>query len=256
MISETINTILKKDPAATSRTEVVLCYPGFLAILSHNFAQRVWNKHKVLGRLISNIGRLLTGIEIHPGAKIGKRLFIDHGMGVVIGETAIIGDDCTIYHGATLGGKTLTRNSKRHPTVGNNVIIGTGAKILEDIIVGDNCIIGANAVVTKNVPPNTIAVGIPATYSSSKQKTMKTALEKAKASIIQYVEEKVEPGGFIQAVLANDLQAALGRADKDSLEALHDIAKYVYNHVPHPICGSWAKISAHFSSDKTFVIEP
>jgi len=167
---ELIQTILTKDPAAQSTAEVLLCYPGFWAVMAHKVTNQLWHQNpanqttKLLARILSNIIRSLTGIEIHPGATIGQRLFIDHGMGVVIGETAIVGDDCTIYHGATLGGKTLLRNTKRHPTLGNNVVVGTGAKILGNISIGDNCIIGANAVVVKDVPSNSIATGIPAKW--------------------------------------------------------------------------------------------
>ncbi|MDI6601267.1 MAG: serine O-acetyltransferase [Thermoanaerobacteraceae bacterium] len=160
-IIEDAKNIQKKDPAAKNLFEVFLCYPGLHALIfyrvSHFFYNHRWY---VTARLISQIGRFFTGIEIHPGAKIGRRLFIDHGMGVVIGETAEIGDDVTIYHGATLGG-TGHENGKRHPTIGNNVVIGAGAKILGSFKVGDNSKIGAGAVVLKEVSPNSTVVGIP-----------------------------------------------------------------------------------------------
>ncbi len=153
--------IYEKDPAAKSILTVILLYQGFhiliLYRISHFFYKR---KMYFLARLISQIGRFLTGIEIHPGAKIGKRLFIDHGMGIVIGETATIGDDCTIYHGVTLGG-TGKERVKRHPDIGNNVMIGCGAKILGPIKIGNNVKIGANAVVTKTIEDNVTVVGIP-----------------------------------------------------------------------------------------------
>jgi serine O-acetyltransferase len=160
-IKEDIETVFERDPAARSVLEVILCYPGLHAVWLHRIAHWFWNHRlKLLARIISHFSRWLTGIEIHPGAKIGRRFFIDHGMGVVIGETAEIGDDVTIYHQVTLGG-TSTKKGKRHPTIGNNVVIGAGAKILGPVKVGDNCKIGANSVVIKNVPPNSTVVGIP-----------------------------------------------------------------------------------------------
>ncbi len=160
-IKEDIKTVFERDPAARSVLEVLLCYPGLHAIWFHRVAHWLWNhKLKLLARLISHISRWLTGIEIHPGAKIGRRFFIDHGMGVVIGETTEIGNDVTIYHQVTLGG-TSTKKGKRHPTIGNNVVIGAGAKVLGPVKIGDNCKIGANSVVIKDVPPNSTVVGIP-----------------------------------------------------------------------------------------------
>lgn len=157
-----LNRILEEDPAARSKLEVFLLYPSIHALIAYRIAHKLY-KHKwfFLARLISQIGRFITGIEIHPGAKIGKGLFIDHGMGVVIGETAEVGDDVTIYHGVTLGG-TGKHKGKRHPTVGNNVIIGTGAKVLGPINIGNNVKIGANSVVLKDIDDNKTAVGIPA----------------------------------------------------------------------------------------------
>ncbi len=160
-IKEEINTIFERDPAARSIVEVIFCYPGFHAILIYRLANWFWRKKfYFIGRLLSHIGRFLTGIEIHPGATIGKRFFIDHGMGVVIGETAEVGDDVTLYHGVTLGGVSLNKG-KRHPTLGNNVIVGSGAKILGPFRVGDNSKIGSNSVVVKEVPDNSTVVGIP-----------------------------------------------------------------------------------------------
>lgn len=154
--------ILEKDPAATNIFSVMLLYPGFHVILIHRLAHFLYTKHLFfIARMLSQIARFITGIEIHPGATIGKRLFIDHGMGVVIGETAIIGDDCTIYHQVTLGG-TGKESKKRHPTIGNNVLIGCGSKILGNITIGENVKIGANSVVLKDIPDNSTVVGIPA----------------------------------------------------------------------------------------------
>jgi serine O-acetyltransferase len=161
-LTETVQAYRERDPAARSRLEVILCYPGLHAVGIHAISSFLW-RHGLLtlARYISSVGRFLTGIEIHPGAKIGRRLIIDHGSGVVIGETAEIGDDVYLYHQVTLGG-TSTEAVKRHPTVGNNVIIGAGAKVLGAITIGDGARIGANAVVVAPVPPGTTVVGIPA----------------------------------------------------------------------------------------------
>lgn len=151
-----------KDPAATNVISVILLYPGFHAILNHRIAHFFYKKRLFfIARLLSQFSRFLTGIEIHPGATIGKRLFIDHGMGIVIGETAIIGDNCTIYHGVTLGG-TGKERKKRHPTLKNNVVVGCGSKILGNITLGNNVKVGANAVVLKDVQDNKVVVGVPA----------------------------------------------------------------------------------------------
>lgn len=156
-----IEAVLRRDPAARTKIEVILAYPGLHALWMHRVAYSLWSHgSKLPARLLSNVARRLTGIEIHPAAKIGKRLFIDHGMGIVIGETAVIGDDVTLYHGVTLGGTSLEKK-KRHPTVGDRVTIGAGAKILGDISIGSDSRIGANAVVVKSVPPNSVVVGIP-----------------------------------------------------------------------------------------------
>lgn len=161
-IRSDIQAVFDNDPAARSVLEVVLTYSGLHALWAHRIAHKFYKwKWYGVARVISQISRFFTGIEIHPGARIGKRFFIDHGMGVVIGETAEIGDDVMIYHGVTLGGRTL-KKVKRHPTIGNRVTIGAGAKVLGPITVGDDSAIGANAVVTRDVPPESIATGIPA----------------------------------------------------------------------------------------------
>ena len=155
--------ILERDPAARSVWDVVLSYPGFHALVLHRLAHPLWNGGwRWLARWVSHWGRFLTGIEIHPGAKIGERVFIDHGMGVVIGETAEIGDDCTIYQGVTLGGTALVKGSKRHPTLGKGVIVGANSQVLGGFTVGDGAKIGSSAVVTKPVPAGATAVGNPA----------------------------------------------------------------------------------------------
>ena len=156
-----IQSVFRRDPAAHSVLEVLTVYPGVQALVMHRIANRLWRwRLRWLARVLSQLSRFLTGIEIHPGAKIGRGLFIDHGMGVVIGETAEIGDDCTLYHGVTLGG-TAWKKEKRHPTLGNNVVVGAGAKILGPIHIGDNARIGSNSVVVKSVPANATVVGIP-----------------------------------------------------------------------------------------------
>ena len=162
-LQEDISSIIERDPAARSRWEVLTCYPGLHAVVMHRWANACWRAgFKWLGRFISHIARGLTGIEIHPGATIGRRVFIDHGFGVVIGETAEIGDDCTIYQGVTLGGTSLSKGAKRHPTLGRGAIIGAGAKVLGSFTVGEGAKVGSNAVVVKEVPPGATAVGNPA----------------------------------------------------------------------------------------------
>lgn len=158
-----IQCILDRDPAARSTLEVLTLYPGLHALVLHRLAHWFWQREmRWLGRFVSQFSRWLTGIEIHPGATIAERVFIDHGMGVVIGETAVVGQDCTIYQGVTLGGTSLAKGAKRHPTLGRNVVVGAGAKVLGGFEVGDNAAIGSNAVVTKPVPAGATAVGIPA----------------------------------------------------------------------------------------------
>ncbi|MDX1694285.1 MAG: serine O-acetyltransferase [Ketobacteraceae bacterium] len=160
-VKEDIQSVFHRDPAARNGLEVMLNYPGLHAVMMHRLAHKLWLRDfKLTARLISSFSRWLTGIEIHPGARIGRRFFIDHGMGVVIGETAEIGDDVTLYHGVTLGG-TSWNKGKRHPTLGNNVVVGAGAKVLGPITISDDARVGSNAVVTKDVPAGATAVGIP-----------------------------------------------------------------------------------------------
>lgn len=161
LVREDVSTVMERDPAAKSRLEVYLCYSGLHALWFYRMNHWLWNhKFLLLGRWFSQVARWLTGIEIHPGAKIGRRLFIDHGMGVVIGETTIVGDDVTLYQGVTLGG-TGKEHGKRHPTILDNVVIGGGAKILGNITIGQNCRIGAGSVVLRNVPDDSTVVGVP-----------------------------------------------------------------------------------------------
>ncbi len=190
-IREEIAIVFERDPAARNAWEVMTCYPGFHAMLMHRLAHAMWGlKLRWLARFISHIARWLTGIEIHPGATIGRRFFIDHGMGVVIGETAEIGDDCNLYHGVTLGGTSWNRG-KRHPTLGKGVVVGAGAKILGPIVIGDGAQIGSNAVVVKPVPAGATAVGIPARI-----------LEK----------EQGESAGFSAYAVGNDMNDPVSRA--------------------------------------------
>jgi serine O-acetyltransferase len=160
-IRRDVRAVLERDPAARSALEVILCYPGLHAVWGHRLTHKLWQRNlRLPARWLSQLIRVLTGIEIHPGASIGPGFFIDHGMGVVIGETAEIGADVTIYHGVTLGGTSLNKG-KRHPTLGDRVVVGAGAKLLGAIKIGDDCRIGANAVVVKSVPPNAVVVGVP-----------------------------------------------------------------------------------------------
>jgi serine O-acetyltransferase len=167
-LRESLQNILEKDPAARSRLEVILCYPGFHALFFHKFAHALWlAKIRTPARFISHLGRVFTGIEIHPGATIGRRVFIDHGMGVVIGETADVGDDVVIYQAVTLGAGAaarqgaISRDTKRHPTLGKGVIVGSGAEIQGAITVGENVRVASGSIVLKDVPPNSVVVGVP-----------------------------------------------------------------------------------------------
>ena len=199
-IREDLACVFERDPAARSTWEVMTCYPGFHALLIHRLAHGFWRMEmRWLGRFVSHVSRFLTGIEIHPGAIIGRRVFIDHGMGVVIGETAELGDECTLYHGVTLGGTTWNKG-KRHPTLGRGVVIGAGAKLLGPIVVGDGAKVGSNAVLVKDVPPGATAVGIPARIILDEQD--KTREEKAaKLGFSAYaVSAKAEDDPLAKAV--------------------------------------------------------
>src|SRR5437016_7877755 len=183
-LREDIGVVFDRDPAARTAWEVLTCYPGLHALTLHRWVVNpLWRSgFRWLGRWLSHWGRWLTGIEIHPGATIGRRVFIDHGMGVVIGETAEIGDDCTLYHGVTLGGTSWRKKEKRHPTLGRNVVVGAGAKILGPILVGDGAKIGSNAVVVRDVPAGSTAVGVPARISTVEDR----ARREEKASQVRF----------------------------------------------------------------------
>lgn len=197
-LRENISVVFERDPAARSSWEVLTTYPGIHAVLIHRLASRLWMWDlRWPARLIAHLGRWVTGIEIHPGARIGRRVFIDHGMGVVIGETAEVGDDSTLYHGVTLGG-TSWKKGKRHPTLGKGVVVGAGAKILGPINIGDGAKVGSNAVVVKDVPPGATAVGIPARILDSEQ-------EKKRA-------QKAEKMGFSAYAISEDMNDPIVKA--------------------------------------------
>jgi len=186
-----IKSARSKDPAAKSTLEIILLYQGLHAVINHRIAHFLYNRRLfLLARLLSQFSRRMTGIEIHPGAKIGKGFFIDHGMGVVIGETAVVGDDVLLYQGVTLGGTGLEKG-KRHPTIGNNVVIGAGAKVLGNITVCENSYIGANAVVIKDVPPNSTVVGVPGRITKQDGKKIEIGLDHIHVldPIMQSIEE-------------------------------------------------------------------
>ena len=197
-LREDIQSVFERDPAARTSWEVLTCYPGVHALIGHRLAHWLWgHRLRWLGRFVSHLARFFSGIEIHPGATIGRRFFIDHGMGVVIGETAVIGDDVTMYHGVTLGG-TSWNKGKRHPTLGDRVVIGAGAQVLGPITVGAGAKVGSNAVVVKDVPPGTTAVGNPARIIDTEQ--------------AQKREEKAGQMGFSAYALASNQDDPLAKA--------------------------------------------
>lgn len=213
-IKEDIYCVFDRDPAAQSILEVITTYPGVHAIFAHRFNHCLWQLgFKWLARFSAHGTRWLTGIEIHPGAHIGRRFFIDHGMGVVIGETSVIGDDCTLYHGVTLGG-TSWQKGKRHPTLGNGIVIGAGAKVLGPITIGDNVRIGSNSVVLKSVSANTTVVGIPA-HVVNLEKEKVTAQRQATASKI----------GFDAYGTANNMPDPVAHAINHMLDHIHSVDK-------------------------------
>ncbi|OYY50631.1 MAG: serine O-acetyltransferase [Methylophilales bacterium 28-44-11] len=211
-LKEDISIVFDRDPAARTHFEILTTYPGVHALIMHRFSHWLWNQRFFwLGRMFSHIGRWLTGIEIHPGATIGRRVFIDHGMGVVIGETAVIGDDCTLYHGVTLGG-TSWNKGKRHPTLETGVVIGAGAKVLGPITIGKNAKIGSNAVVVKDVPDNATAVGIPARIlEEEKQKKRDDTAQKIGFSAYAVGNDENDP-------ITKAIHSLLDHASKQDIE--------------------------------------
>ena len=216
-LKEDISIVFDRDPAARTHFEILTTYPGVHALIMHRISHWFWGKRFYwLGRMLSHIGRWFTGIEIHPGATIGRRVFIDHGMGVVIGETAIIGDDCTLYHGVTLGG-TSWNKGKRHPTLEQGVVIGAGAKVLGPITVGKHAKIGSNAVVVKDVPENATAVGIPARILEE-EKAKKRQASSDKTGFSAYAVGNDENDMLNPEALIKAINGLLAHADKQSLE--------------------------------------
>jgi serine O-acetyltransferase len=204
-LKEDIAVVFDRDPAARTTFEVVTTYPGFHAMVIHRLAHKLWHMEwKWLARFTSHLGRWLTGIEIHPGATIGRRVFIDHGMGVVVGETAEIGDDCTLYHGVTLGG-TSWNKGKRHPTLMPGVVVGAGAKILGPITIGAGARVGSNAVVVKDVPDNATAVGIPA-------RILDSAAEKQRQESMENLGQQAEKLGFSAYAISADMNDPVVKA--------------------------------------------
>lgn len=211
-LKEDISIVFDRDPAARTHFEILTTYPGVHALLMHRFSHWLWSKRFYwFGRMFSHLGRWFTGIEIHPGATIGRRVFIDHGMGVVIGETAVIGDDCTLYHGVTLGG-TSWNKGKRHPTLESGVVIGAGAKVLGPITIGKNAKIGSNAVVVKDVPENATAVGIPARIlEEEKQKKRQDTAQKIGFSAYAVGNDESDP-------MTKAIHSLLDHANKQDAE--------------------------------------
>jgi serine O-acetyltransferase len=213
-LREEIDNILSKDPAARSWVEVVLCYPGFHAVLIHRLAHRLWlSKLNTLARFVSHVNRCFTGIEIHPGATLGKRVFIDHGMGVVIGETTIVGDDVVIYQAVTLGAGAAarkgaqTRGQKRHPTLGSGVIVGSGAEIQGDITVGKNVQVASGSIVLKDVPDNSVVVGVPGRVVYQDGKRVSEVVPDIEAEAIKSLKQHIAQLERKVEMLSNNREA-------------------------------------------------
>ncbi|MEO7852488.1 MAG: serine O-acetyltransferase [Rubrivivax sp.] len=214
-LREDIACILERDPAARTKWEALTCYPGLHALVLHRWAHACWTRGLHWpGRFISHLARFLTGIEIHPAVKVGRRVFIDHGMGIVVGETAEIGDDCTIYQGVTLGGTSLYKGTKRHPTLGRGVVVSAGAKVLGGFTVGDGARVGSNAVLLKPVPPGATAVGIPARIIEAKDDAELSAPATAKPFSAYGLTQGDDPmsvamKGLIDTASSQDHQIAM-----------------------------------------------
>jgi len=226
-IKEEIQVVFERDPAARSTLETIFTCPGFQAILFHRFNHWLWNKKlNLLARMTAHVARFLTGIEIHPGAQIGRRFFIDHGMGIVIGETSEIGDDVSIYHGVTLGGTTW-KKGKRHPTLKDNVVVGAGAKILGPITIGKGARIGCNAVVVKDIPPDSTVVGVPGHVVVKKAATDNDANREAMAKKIgfdAYAERKDMPDPIQNAL--DSILDHMHKTDKEMEELKKKLDKF------------------------------
>jgi len=228
-IREDINSVLERDPAARSRLEVILCYPGLWAVWFHRISNRLWrSRMRLAARMLSQVGRFFTGVDIHPGAQLGRRLFIDHATGVVIGETTIVGEDVTLYQGVTLGG-TGKGHGKRHPTICDGVFIGNNANVLGDVTVGENSRVGAGSVVLSDVPPNSTVVGVPAhiVYRNGERvlitdpHDVKDPLSDALIALSARVEELEERlGGVAQPTEPFTAEAAERTAYREKLERM------------------------------------
>jgi len=234
-VKEDIKSVFDRDPAARNTFEVLTNYPGLHALLFHRLAHKLWNNKLFwLGRTLSTFSRWLTGIEIHPGAQIGRRFFIDHGMGVVIGETAIIGDDVTLYQGVTLGG-TSWNKGKRHPTLKNGVVVGAGAKVLGPFEVGENAKVGSNAVVTKEVPADATVVGIPGRI------ILKTVTKKAEPT--DESRQKMEDNlGFDAYGLSNEMPDPVARSIRSMLDHMNLVDERM-----NSMCGAIKKLDGSFN---------
>ncbi len=233
-IREDIQCVFERDPAARNRFEVLTTYPGLHAVLFHRLAHWLWNHGlKWLARWISAVARWLTGIEIHPAANIGRRFFIDHGMGVVVGETTEIGDDCTLYHGVTLGG-TSWKKGKRHPTLGNNVVVGAGAKILGPVRMGDGARIGSNAVVLRDVPGGATAVGVPGRIVTPRS-AEPSPQEQARAAIAKKL-------GFDAYGISKDMPDPVAHAINCMLDHIHAMDKRL-----EEMCGAIKSLGAEMA---------
>jgi serine O-acetyltransferase len=212
-IRQDVRVVLERDPAARSSLEVVLCYPGVHALAFHRVAHRLWTGGwMTTARWLSHMGRFLTGIEIHPGARLGRRLFIDHGMGVVIGETAEVGDNVTLLQGVTLGGTSLKRE-KRHPTLGDNVVVGAGAKILGAFLIGEGSRIGAGSVVVREVPPNSVVVGVPGRVTYRDGRRVEGGIDLNQADLPDPVARAIEQ--LVERIRALESEVATLRKDAD-----------------------------------------
>lgn len=238
-LRDDIRCIFERDPAARSVWEIVISYPGYHAVLHHRLNHWLWNHHlRWLARIFAMFSRLFTGIEIHPAATIGERFFIDHGMGVVIGETAEIGDDCTIYHGVTLGG-TSWKKGKRHPTLGSNVVVGAGAKVLGPIKIGCDARIGSNAVVVKDVPDGSTVVGIPGRIVS---RPVETEEDKKRHDFAKKI-------GFDAYGTTQDMPDPVAHAINSMLDHIHAM-----DHRMETMCGALKALGAEISEEKLPVL--
>jgi len=236
-LKEDISSVFDRDPAARNALEVITNYPGLHAIMLHRMAHKLWSKNfKLLARSLSTFSRWLTGIEIHPGAQIGRRFFIDHGMGVVIGETAIIDDDVTLYQGVTLGGTTWLKG-KRHPTLGKNVVVGAGAKVLGPFEVGDGAKIGSNAVVTKAVPAGATVVGIPGRIIVKNAAFNDDETDKRK--------EMAQKIGFDAYGVTEEMPDPLARSIRSMLDHIHAVDERM-----DVMCNTLKRLDRHYRSDK------